>query len=400
MNTNNKMKFSILKKFSLICLYIFISSDFLFAKEKIDFTDFDAYQFSFTKEEISYKIKTYLEKDSQICNFYKLTEKALYIGDLASHKIDYILYFNNNDEQKERNVKINYKNLKGAKIAIDPGHFGGDYAKLEQRYVKIPKKETKTGTPIIFDEGTLTYLTALELKNLLEAKGAIVFLTREKIGKGAIKKDFFEWLRENPNLWASTKVLPKLFREYYNREDLICRAEKINEFNPDITVIIHYNAHLTKEEKQRKVFVTKTNYNLAFIPAAFCSGELNNPKDRYEFLRLLLTDNIEKSLKLSQCLVNQFVKKLKVPLINDDEKVSYKKACLKQEEGIYSRNLALTRLIHSPLCYGETLIQNNEYEIYKLTENNDKIGNISCSSRIKEVANAYFIGIEQYFKLR
>ncbi len=39
----------------------------------------------------------------------------------------------------------------------------------------------------------LTYLTALELKRLLEAEGAVVMVTRPGIGQGALKENFYEW---------------------------------------------------------------------------------------------------------------------------------------------------------------------------------------------------------------
>jgi N-acetylmuramoyl-L-alanine amidase len=364
----------------------------------IDFTNFDVYQRLFTREEIESKIQTYLEKDVQIGKYYQLTDEIFYIGDLANQQIDYVLHLSNTRNQNKK-YKIVQRELKGAKIAIDPGHFGGIFAELEERYIKIAAQEANTSMPIIIDEGTLTYLTAIELKSLLEAQGAAVFITRNFISQGAIDQDFFEWLRDNPQVWQRKDPLSRLFRNTYNREDLKQRAKKINAFHPDITVIIHYNGHLSTEEKEQQLCITQANYNLVFIPGAFCASELSLIEDRYEFLRLLLSDVIEESLKLSQCLVKQFTTQLKVPLITDNDKVSYiEKMCLKQADGIYSRNLALTRLVNSPLCYGETLIQNSKHEIYRLSTHDAKIGDIPCSNRIKEVAAAYFKGIKEYFE--
>jgi len=84
-------------------------------------------------------------------------------------------------------------------------------------------------------------------------------------------------------------------------------------------------------------------------------------------------------------------------LIDDNEKTSYTKAsCLLQDQGIYSRNLALTRLVHGPVCYGETLVQNNEEEVYRLSSHDAIIAGIPCSKRIQEVAEGYFEGIKEY----
>ena len=363
----------------------------------VDFTDFDVYQRAFNHKEIGQKIQRYLEKDPQIRKYYRLTEKALYIGDLSLDQRDYVLYFG----QKEKNSTPTERKrlgLQGRKIAIDPGHFGGIYAKLEKRFVRISDPQEEEESSSSLDEGTLSYLTALELKRLLEEAGATVLITRSAIGEGVIQKPFFSWLQERPELWSSDHSLSKLFLLYYNREDLYLRAEKINAFNPDVTVVIHYNTHLTEEEKTLKSLVTQLNYNLAFIPGAFGAGELDKAADRYEFLRLLLTQHLEESEKLSQYLVHQFAEQLKVPLIETEEKdVDFEKACFKQSKGIYSRNLALTRLIHSPLCYGETLIQNNPEEFHRLNRKDIAIEGIPCSSRIQEVSKAYFKGLQDYF---
>jgi hypothetical protein len=111
---------------------------------------------------------------------------------------------------------------------------------------------------------------------------------------------------------------------------------------------------------------------------------------------MVVTDHIEQSLRLSECITAQFVKQLEVPLLT--EETSYTESgCLMQKPGIYCRNLALTRRVHSPLCYGETLIQNNPEESIRLAELDTSIGGIPCSQRIKEVAKAYFEGIQAYF---
>jgi N-acetylmuramoyl-L-alanine amidase len=362
-----------------------------------NFHDFDPYQHKLTSQEIEVKIKNFLEKDSKISEFYQLTPTTFYIGDLKNNEIDYILYLNPNPSLQAYKPNTRHKSLNGVKIAIDPGHFGGMFAVLERRYVSLPAEKSKTNQPICFHEGDLTYLTALKLKSLLEADGALTLVTRPGIGQGAIDEDFFKWLEKHFDLKKNITSMFDLF-SFYNKDDLKVRAKKINNFCPDITIIIHYNAHLTDQEKDQKTLVTQSNYNLTFIPGAFCANELKNTEDRYEFLRLIVTEDIKESLKLSECIVKEFAKQLNVPLISETEKTSYRNACLIQKPGIYCRNLVLTRFVHSPVCYGETLIQNNEKEIYRLSAHDISIGGIPCSKRIEEVAQAYFKGIKKYFK--
>ena len=61
-----------------------------------------------------------------------------------------------------------------SKIAIDPGHIGGEWAKMEERWFIVG-----TGTPV--QEGDMTLHVANLLKPRLEALGATVSLVRDKL---------------------------------------------------------------------------------------------------------------------------------------------------------------------------------------------------------------------------
>lgn len=358
----------------------------------VSFEDFDSYQNKLTKAEIQKRLDTFLEKGPEIRKYYSLTEKELRLGEIASEKFDYILQLKVEPEKKT----VTKRDLKGARIAIDPGHFGGRWAKLEQRFIYMQTQNPpKTYS---FDEGTLTYLTALYLKALLEAEGAIVFLTRSSLDQGSLNENFFQWLETHPEHWHGKESLSQLFRGYYNRLDMAHRAELINEFNPDITLILHYNASSGVENKPSNAYTTPSNYNLVFIPGSFKKSDLDLVEDRYHFLRLLVSDHLDESLLLSKHIAKAFTQELKVPLIPDANNGYEPNVCIKQTEGIYSRNLFLTRSIKSPLCYGETLIQNNPEEMDRLSSLETEVAGIACSKRVLEVAQAYYKGIKNYFK--
>jgi len=366
----------------------------------IDFSDFDAFQEKLTREEIEEKLTLFLQKDGRIAHYFSLSDDALTLYDSPStqkeQNIEYLLKFaHSNDTREEKALR---KSLVGVKIAIDPGHFGGQYAHLEERYIDIPPSLERS-KPIQFDEGTLSFLTAIYLKILLEKEGAIVMITRDQIGKGVYPEDFFDWLKNHPQLWRGEVSLNKLFRKYYNPLDLRARAAKINAFAPDLSIVIHYNSHHVDEESASNNAVTASNYNLVFIPGAFCRNELATQESRYEFLRLLTNADLKGSHALSRSILEQFNEKLKIPMVSNSDGARYlDSVCLKVAEGIYARNLALTRLIHGPVCYGETLIQNNIDECLNLSRTDFVIHGRPCSSRVKQVAEAYYEGIKNYLK--
>lgn len=362
------------------------------------FQDFDSYQGKVSREEIQEKLK-YLIKNREAHNYFSIRDGAFIVYASLEEKQK------NNEEYRlllassPSPSPSKKKSLMDCKIAIDPGHFGGQYAYLEQRFVKI----SSIVPPIAFNEGDLTFLTALYLKELLEKEGAKVFLTRTKQGEGALSQNFFEFLQTQPSLWLMQKTLTQLFRGVYNSLDLHARADKINAFKPDVTVIIHYNAHDSEAEKntsttEKNTSTTDKNFNMVFIPGSFGQGELRQKEARYELMRLLVTSDFSLSERFSKIVLKKLEEHLQIPAVTVLDGARYlETASIKVAEGVYARNLAMTRLVHGPICYGESIVQNNLQEALKLSRLDTEIQGHLCSSRLKQVAIAYFEAIQEFF---
>lgn len=336
------------------------------------FSDFDPYQKKITKEEAQAKIERYLQKDDELAKSYTITDEAI-------HFPDYTLWF----ASEPQTIKPTFPHeLKGLKIAIDPGHLGGDYAIIEERYISIPPN-------LRFDEGTLNLLTAKALKKLLEEAGAQVLLTKEQNSSAVYEKSFSSWLQESKS---------KDFR-IYNSLDLRARAQKINDSHPDLTIVIHYNAHGNRDAVTLENIPADKNYNMVFVGGSFCKGELNEFEGRYAFLRLLVTSDLERSIQLSQEILNSFTQHLQVPPVKESDEIPYlKKASRYIHEGVYARNLALTRLVKGPICYGETLCQDCLQESQRLNAKDFTLDGITGPKRAEQVAQAYFEGIANFLK--
>lgn len=371
-----------------ICLSLFTA---LFSQEW-DFSDFDRYQNTCTKEEIEDKLNKYLIKNQNVQDYFLITDEAFFLfSSLENKKVgsfEYKLSFGNEPFTN----KSKEKPCSGMKIALDPGHIGGVFSRIEDRYIDIPSEKGKLRYR--FDEGTLAFLTAVHLKELLEKDGATVLMTRESIGVGAYEEDFFSWFLSHIDVSKEERSIIDIFRGEYNILDLLARAEKINDFNPDLTIMIHFN---DVDASQPSDFSDK-NYNMLFIPGSFSSNELKNQSNRYEFLRLLLSSSLEKSQLLSEKIASELLS-LGVPMVQKEEETAryLNSVCLEIGSGIYCRNLALTRRVHSPLCYGETFIQRNIDECMRLSKKDTSINGVPCSSRLKEVAYAYYQGIKKYW---
>jgi hypothetical protein len=130
-----------------------------------------------------------------------------------------------------------------------------------------------------------------------------------------------------------------------------------------------------------------------FIPGAFMKKEISKKENRLDFLRLSITDQLDESLLLAKEIARCTSKRLQVSLAG---KESLKTSSIYASEGVFCRNLALTRLIHSPVCYGETLFQDNFEESKRLSREELFVGGMLASKRIEDVAKGYFDGIKYY----
>ena len=305
--------------------------------------------------------------------------------------------------------------LKGKKIAIDPGHFAGnmEVAKIEQKFIEfIPSPLNTLKDTIRFNEGFLTFQTAEILKQRLLEQGANVMVTRQKQNLTSFQITYDDWLvkrkktvldsllKENAiDAKRHTKLMglkkEKLFWEFFRDYELMERARIINEFKPDITVIIHYNVD---EKNTDWLNPVKKNFTMTFIGGGMTGDNFSKPINKVHFLRLLLTDQLNESEKLASLTVNQFSTQMGIAVAQKNDADYLRDNCLKaNSNGVFCRNLALCRTINSPLVYGECLYQDNLNECLQLNKTDYEIYGQKTSKRIYEAAACYYNAINEYF---
>jgi hypothetical protein len=362
------------------------------------------------------KMQKYLDKDGKASEVFSFTKKGIEVyapaTDTSQKKFEFL--FNWNDLESYKKIKLS-KPIGQLKIAIDPGHIAGNLetAKMEKKWVEMKKNPAKgIQENITLIEGELTLVTAKILKKKLEAEGAIVMLTRDQPNVSAFGIDFIKWKDslfrklldsayvrgdisfEEKNFLVTKANDTEIFRRFFLQEDLRERARKINEFHPDLTLVIHYNVDETNTNWNKP---TKKDFNMAFVGGSFADGELEKSEARNNFLRLLLTDDIEQSIEFSKYIVESLVRKTGVPAALDSNAIYLRDNCMKTKAtGVFCRNLALTRMIKGTLCYAESLYQDNINECKALSKKEIIIDNMKTSRRVEQVAEAYFEGIMNY----
>ncbi|HXB39524.1 MAG TPA: N-acetylmuramoyl-L-alanine amidase [Bacteroidia bacterium] len=317
--------------------------------------------------------------------------------------------------QEKTPCNIPDKPLCEKRIIIDPGHMAGNMqmARIEQKYLHFTKENSPELKQDSIDiaEGVLTFQTASILKKLLEEKGAIVALTRKE-NSTTFGCCYDDWLKNYKkktldSLLKADKITKqkhglllkmnknKFFLEFFKDYELVQRARVINNFKPDLTVIIHYNVN---EKNVPWIKPSDKDFCMAFIPGCLIGDNLETTAGKINFLRLLLCDDADKSEKFSSLLVTELNKQLNVPIAKITDATYLSEHCMSTSSaGVYCRNLALCRLVQSPLMYGECLYQDNETECYDLIKNTETVGEIKTNKRVKSAAAAFFVAIIAFY---
>ena len=306
------------------------------------------------------------------------------------------------------------KEFKGLRVAIEPGHFCAtkEDATIEQKYLSF---KTPKGDSVELYESELTFMTAILLKAKLDQQGATVFLTRS--GKentstgytycqltGKYRKVFLDSLVAikaiSPDKAALLqKVSPAAFyKDFFRDFELSNRARCINAFQPDLTVIIHYNVDEKNAPWKQH---TNKDFTMVFVPGAMTKGDLDKTDGFLNFIRLLITNDINASAELAAYTVNAFSKGLKIPIASPENATYLKENCVQTPRtGVYSRNLVLCRKIKGPLVYGEALYQDHLQEAYALMARDTVIAGFKVSRRVATVADGYYQAIGAFIGIQ
>lgn len=313
--------------------------------------------------------------------------------------------------------------LEGLRIALDPGHVAGsmEEAILEGKAVRI-RPHPRTGpTPIAFYEADLTLATAHLLKERFEEMGATVMMTRTRSGVSALGYSYETWKSRymanylktsvkdgqmnarTAQRWQNGASEADLYRRLFTPKDLEARARKINLFQPHLTLIIHYNVDVDNwNQREPGEYFTpgEKNYCMAFVPGSFTGPALADRSRRLDFLRILVSGDTQRSVQLSEAFVRASEKVTGVPVVAPDAGLVYLDQSSRPTPaaGVYARNLLLTRLVKGPLCYGESLCQDHWQEGQYFGNKDLEIEGIRVSSRVRDVAEAYYQAVMNYLE--
>jgi len=256
--------------------------------------------------------------------------------------------------------------LKGLHIALDPGHIGGAYAKIEERWLSM-----NPGEQVM--EGTLVLQVANLVKTRLEALGASVSLVRstEAPVTAAKPEDLRPMARQvlkeagismpvenytNPRdearilsvQWQSEKL-------FYRVSEIRARAQKVNqELKPDLVLCLHLNAEPWGEPEKPEL--VNTNHFHLLINGCYSADELQSEDVRFEMLQRLFGRVHEQELAMADVVASAMTDATGLPPYtyhtNNARRVS-------PNPTVYARNLLASRLYQCPVLYFEPYVMND-----------------------------------------
>lgn len=305
------------------------------------------------------------------------------------------------------------KPLAGLKIALDPGHLGGHWAKMEERWFVAGD-----GNPVA--EGDMTLLTAKILAKKLRALGAAVTFVHaapgpvtdarprqfRKAAWAELKRQQLHFIRENYNgatdpikqnsiQWESELL-------FYRISEIHARGRKVNrELRPDLTICLHYNAEAWGDEKNPTF--TKKNHLHLLINGCYSAKELALDDVRFEMLLKLLTRCYPWEVALSKSIATALANATGLPPYEytggNARRISFDGT---GETYLWTRNLLANRLYLNPTIYIEAYVMNCR-EVFDRVQMGDyegerEVGGVLRKSIYREYADAVAEGLADYCK--
>ena len=288
------------------------------------------------------------------------------------------------------------KPLAGLRIAIDPGHLGGKFARMEARWFQIGHSR-----PV--EEGEMTLIVAKILKKKLEAMGAEVWLTRSKNGATTslrpdkLKKAAAVSLQEEGAPLSSTRLEFEAERLFYRVGEIRNRAHLVNSvIRPDLVVCLHFNAE--EWGNPARPTLTDKNHLHLLLSGDMSGNELLHEDERYTMLVKLLGGTHGEELGASECVARSLAAATGLPpfIYHSTNAIP-----ASSNPYLWIRNLLANRLFECPVVYCEPYVMNSNPVFNRVQlgdyEGRRNVSGLSLPSIYREYADAVAQGLADYY---
>jgi hypothetical protein len=302
------------------------------------------------------------------------------------------------------------KPLSGLRIALDPGHLGGKWAKMEERWFQVG--DTKPVT-----EGDLTLRVSRMLALRLRKLGATVLFVRDSTQPITSKRpgDFKELARKiliknglpqprpdvlDPNdsekqqtiRWQSEML-------FYRYSEIRRRAVLVNtKLHPDLVLCLHFNAE-GWGDPANPTLIDNSHLHL-LVNGSYLQDELELDDERFEMIRRLLSRAYDEELAIADTVATSMANATGLPAYQYPTTLTTMK--VGSSGYVYARNLLATRLYRCPVVYCEPYVMNSKDTFARIQagdyDGTKEINGVPRKSIFREYADSVAEGLAEYYR--
>jgi hypothetical protein len=301
------------------------------------------------------------------------------------------------------------KPLSGVRVALDPGHLGGKWAKMEERWFQV-------GSTQPIQEGDLTLKVARLLAPRLRELGAKVFFVRNSNEPVTVKRpdDFRDLARKIlikngvPQPRADVLDLNDPEKEqtirwqseilFYRYSEIRRRAALVNfKLHPDLVLCLHFNAEGWGDPNNPTL--TDLNHLHLLVNGSYLQQELELDDERFEMIRRLLSRAYDEELPLADTIAAAMARNAQLPPYEYPTTNSTKR--VGTSGYVYARNLLATRLYRCPVVYCEPYVMNSKDAFARIQagdyEGIRSVNGLERKSIFREYVDSVADGLVEYY---
>jgi hypothetical protein len=296
--------------------------------------------------------------------------------------------------------------LSGLNVTLDPGHLGGRWAKMEERWFQVDDKP-----PV--EEGELTWRVARILAPKLRALGAEVSFARrhdrpttplrpddfreiakEVLGKIGVNEPRQNYEADDVDKDKSIRWQSELL--FYRQSEIRYRAKKVNmKLQPDLVLCLHFNAEGWGDPKN-PTLIDRNHFHV-LVNGSYLPDEIAHDDERYEMIRRLLSRTYEEELPLADAMAATFAQETGLPPYQYTTDTVAK---VGTSGYVYARNLLATRVFRCPVIYFEPYVMNSTEGFARIEagdyDGTREFNGVQRKSIFREYAQAIADGLAEY----
>lgn len=317
----------------------------------------DAFHGTLTRGQLEARLDTVYAPHADWRSWIELTEADAWIrtdADQPHRFYRLALRQENGSPELPRSNQSPEKPLEAWRIAIDPGHIGGEWGPMERRSFRI-------GNEPVVQEGDLVLAAAHRLAEKLRERGAEVVLVREQPEPLTSERaaDFylqaFRDLLHADTLPPMEDVRSRAEALFYRGSEIEARAWRVNtEIQPDLVIALHIDAAAWPEGDT--LVPVEQNGGHILVNGAYMEGELRRDGMRRAMLWRLLSGYSETEVRFATGVAESMAEKTGLPPVTYRGKNA---ARVNSNAYVWARNLLANRIYDAPVIYLEPWTLNN-----------------------------------------